>query len=118
MGKENSAIVLKNVVDEAIDKDVKVVFVQQEFNPRQVETFARELGVDVVMINPLNYDWATEIIDIAHAHTKWVCSDRFSLFLTALPFHLSKSRIFIALSTISKLLQKSLKSILLPPVVH
>ena len=67
MGKENSAIVLKNVVDEAIDKDVKVVFVQQEFNPRQVETFARELGVDVVMINPLNYDWATEIIDIAHA---------------------------------------------------
>ena len=67
MGKENSAVALKNTVDEAIEHDVKVVFVQQEFNPRQVETFARELDAEVVKINPLNYDWATEIIDIAHA---------------------------------------------------
>ena len=67
MGKENSAVALKNTVEEAIERDVKVVFVQQEFNPRQVETFARELNAEVVMINPLNYDWATEIIDIAHA---------------------------------------------------
>ena len=67
MGKENSAVALKNTVEEAIERDVKVVFVQQEFNPRQVETLARELNAEVVMINPLNYDWATEIIDIAHA---------------------------------------------------
>ena len=67
MGKENSALTLKNTIDEAIDKGVKVVFVQQEFNPRQVATFARELDAEVVTINPLNYDWATEIIDIAHA---------------------------------------------------
>ena len=63
----NSALTLKNTIDEAIDKGVKVVFVQQEFNPRQVATFARELDAEVVTINPLNYDWATEIIDIAHA---------------------------------------------------
>ncbi|MBR5843502.1 MAG: zinc ABC transporter substrate-binding protein [Bacteroidaceae bacterium] len=67
MGKENSAMALKNTVDEAIEHGVKVVFVQQEFNPRQVETFARELNAEVVTINPLNYDWATEIINIAHA---------------------------------------------------
>ena len=67
MGKENSVLTLKNTVDEARQNGVKVVFVQQEFNPRQVETFARELGADVVMINPLNYDWDSEIIDIAHA---------------------------------------------------
>ena len=67
MGKENSAIALKKTVDEAIDNGVKVVFVQQEFNPRQVETFARELDAEVITINPLNYDWATEIINIAHA---------------------------------------------------
>lgn len=67
MGKENSAAVLKNTVDEAIERDVKVVFIQQEFNPRHVETFARELDAEVVKINPLNYDWTTEIIDIAHA---------------------------------------------------
>ena len=67
MGKENSALALKKTVDEAIDNGVRVVFVQQEFNPRQVETFARELDAEVITINPLNYDWATEIINIAHA---------------------------------------------------
>jgi zinc transport system substrate-binding protein len=67
MGKENSALALKKTVDKAIDNGVKVVFVQQEFNPRQVETFARELDAEVITINPLNYDWATEIINIAHA---------------------------------------------------
>lgn len=67
MGKENSALTMKNTVDEAMQSGVRVVFVQREFNPRQVETFARELDAEVVTINPLNYNCTTEIIDIAHA---------------------------------------------------
>lgn len=67
MGKENSALSMKESVDEARRAGVRVVFVQREFNPRQVETFAGELDAEIVMINPLNYDWDTEIIDIAHA---------------------------------------------------
>lgn len=67
MGKENSVLALRNRVDEAQNSGVKVVFIQQEFNPRQVETFARELDAEVITINPLNYDWAAEIINIAHA---------------------------------------------------
>ena len=60
-------LALRNRVDEAQNSGVKVVFIQQEFNPRQVETFARELDAEVITINPLNYDWAAEIINIAHA---------------------------------------------------
>ena len=66
-GKENSALSLMSVIDEARRCDVKVVFVQQEFDTRHVATFARELNADVVTINPLNYEWSNEIIDIAHA---------------------------------------------------
>lgn len=66
-GKENSALSLKTVIDKARQSGVEVVFVQQEFDSRHVETFARELDAEVVTINPLNYEWSNEIIDIAHA---------------------------------------------------
>lgn len=66
-GKETSALYLKQAVEAARACDVKVVFVQKEFNARQVETFASEINAHVVTINPLNYDWETEMINIAHA---------------------------------------------------
>lgn len=66
-GRENSVLSLKSIVDEARDAGVKVVFVQKEFNSRQVETFAQEVGAEVVTINPLNYNWEQEMIEIAHA---------------------------------------------------
>lgn len=67
MGKESSAFALKNIVEEARNKEVDVVFIQSEFNPRQVHTFAQELGAETVNINPLNYDWINEMITIAYA---------------------------------------------------
>lgn len=67
VGKENSAMGLKRVVDEARQCGVEVVFIQREFNSRQVETFAHELGAEVVVINPLNYNWGEEMINIAYA---------------------------------------------------
>lgn len=67
MGKESSALAMKNIIDEARNRQVKVVFVQREFNSRQVETFAHELGLEIVTINPLNYHWEEEIVKIAYA---------------------------------------------------
>lgn len=66
-GKESSAIYLKQAVEAARHCNVGVVFVQKEFNARQVETFASEIDARVVTINPLNYDWAAEMINIAYA---------------------------------------------------
>ena len=66
-GKESSAHSMKNVIDEAREAGVEVVFVQREFNSQQVESFANELDCKIVTINPLNYDWAQEMIDIAYA---------------------------------------------------
>ena len=66
-GKESSVHSMKNVIDEAREAGVEVVFVQREFNSQQVESFANELDCKIVTINPLNYDWAQEMIDIAYA---------------------------------------------------
>lgn len=66
MGKESSAFAMKNIVDKAREMGVEIVFVQAEFNPRQVATFAQELNAQTVEINPLNYDWINEMIKIAY----------------------------------------------------
>ena len=67
MGKESSAFAMRNIVDEAREKGVEVVFIQAEFNPRQVDTFAQELNARSIEINPLNYDWINEMTTIAYA---------------------------------------------------
>jgi zinc transport system substrate-binding protein len=41
--------------------------VQQEFDQRNAQLIADELGVNVVSINPLSYDWAEEMIRVAQA---------------------------------------------------
>lgn len=66
-GKESSAQSMKTIIDKARAADVKVVFVQKEFDTRQVHTFADELGAKVYTINPLSYNWESEIINIANA---------------------------------------------------
>lgn len=66
-GKESSARAMKQVVEQARAADVAVVFVQKEFDSRQVVTFAQEVDAPIVTINPLNYDWAEEMIHIANA---------------------------------------------------
>ena len=43
------------------------VFIQNEFNPEQVNTFAKEIGASVVVINPLAYDFIEEIKKVAYA---------------------------------------------------
>lgn len=67
IGKENSAHSFRSAIDEARAAGVKIVFIQKEFDSRQVHTFADELGAEVYTINPLSYDWESEIINIAHA---------------------------------------------------
>ncbi len=66
-GKEASAASLKQAVDIARENNVNVIFIQQEFDAKQAETFARETGARVVQINPLSYNWSEELLHITHA---------------------------------------------------
>ncbi|MBQ8424016.1 MAG: zinc ABC transporter substrate-binding protein [Coprobacter sp.] len=68
-GKSPSPQHFRHMVDEARHHGVKVVFIQREFDPRQAETFAREVGCRTQVIDPLSHDWETEINRIADAIT-------------------------------------------------
>jgi zinc transport system substrate-binding protein len=64
-GKEPSPVHLKELINQCRSEQVKVVFVQQEFNTHNAEIIANELKAKLVTINPLNYNWQEEIIKIA-----------------------------------------------------
>lgn len=66
-GKEMTPQRMQQVIEEAKAKGVKTVFIQNEFTPEQVKTFAQEIESSVVVINPLAYNFIEEIKQIAHA---------------------------------------------------
>jgi ABC-type lipoprotein release transport system permease subunit/ABC-type Zn uptake system ZnuABC Zn-binding protein ZnuA len=66
-GKEPSPAFLKQLIAETKSANVKVVFVQMEFDRRHAEQIAREIGAVTVEINPLDYHWDEQIKGIAKA---------------------------------------------------
>ncbi|MDL2265903.1 zinc ABC transporter substrate-binding protein [Parabacteroides sp. OttesenSCG-928-G21] len=64
-GKEPSPAQLKELIDVAVNYNVEVVFVQQEFDRKNAELIAKETNCRLVTINPLAYEWADEMIHIA-----------------------------------------------------
>ena len=66
-GKEPSPAQLKALIETCRNENVHTIFVQQEFDQRNAQLIANELGVNIVSINPLSYDWVKEMIRIAEA---------------------------------------------------
>jgi len=66
-GSEPSPEQLKQMIEAAKEIGIKTVFVQQEFDKKNAEIIAQELGCQLITINPLSYDWGEEMINIAQA---------------------------------------------------
>lgn len=66
-GKEPSPARLRALVDTCRRHRIGVVFVQQEFDSRNAEAVAAEVGARTVRINPLSYGWHAEMIHIARS---------------------------------------------------
>lgn len=64
-GREPSAASLEQTIKEAKAKDVKLMFVQREFANHNTEVVSKGVGAKVVEINPLSYDWESEMKKIA-----------------------------------------------------
>ncbi|MBQ8521667.1 MAG: zinc ABC transporter substrate-binding protein [Bacteroides sp.] len=69
-GKEPSPAQLKTLIETCRKEKANIIFVQQEFDMRNALLIAGELGVGVVPINPLNYDWQNEMLNTARSLTK------------------------------------------------
>ena len=66
-GKEPSPAQLRALIETCRRENVHVIFVQQEFDRKNAQLIAGELGVRIVPINPLSYDWAEEMLNVARA---------------------------------------------------
>jgi len=60
-GKEPTASELQTIIDRAKSEDVKVIFVQAQFDKSIAESVAEEIGVVVVQINPLAEDYVKNL---------------------------------------------------------
>jgi ABC-type Zn uptake system ZnuABC Zn-binding protein ZnuA/ABC-type lipoprotein release transport system permease subunit len=66
-GKEPSPALLKNLIEEARDEKIGVVFVQMEFDRKHADQIARAIGAQTIMINPLDYQWDKQMEVIVKA---------------------------------------------------
>lgn len=66
-GQEPSARELAELVKLARQENISVIFVQPAFNTANAETLANELGAEVVLIDPLEYDWLENLNTAAEA---------------------------------------------------
>lgn len=64
-GKEPSPAHLKQLIDTCQAENVRVIFVQPEFDRRNAEIIAEQTGTRIVPVNPLSYDWKEELINVA-----------------------------------------------------
>lgn len=64
-GREPSISQLQALIDRAKREQIKTVFIQKEFANRNTQTFIEATGAHAIEINPLTYDWATEMVSIA-----------------------------------------------------
>lgn len=65
-GKTPAPAQLQNIIAHCKKEQIQIIFVQQEFDRRNAEIIARETGTQIVLINPLAYDWEKEIWHVAH----------------------------------------------------
>lgn len=69
-GKNPSPAQMRKLVDLARSENINVVLVQQEFDIKNSEVIANEIGAKSYVINPLAYDWSEELIRMAKILSK------------------------------------------------
>lgn len=69
-GKKPSPKELAHLIDEANEENVKVIFVQPQFSQKSAKIIAKQIGGRTQIANPLTYDWADNLIEIAKSFQK------------------------------------------------
>jgi zinc transport system substrate-binding protein len=64
-GKNPKPAQLKELIEHAREKDIKVIFVQPQFSARNAELVAREIGGQVAFADPLAEDWMANLREVA-----------------------------------------------------
>lgn len=66
-GKSPKPKEMIEIIDEAKEEKVKMIFTQPEFSDKSAKIIAKETGLSVKKISPLNSDWSQNLINMAKA---------------------------------------------------
>jgi len=66
-GKNPSPARMKELIDLARVKEIKIIFIQAEYDVRNAQSLSRETGTRLVVINPMNPEWPEAVIEVARA---------------------------------------------------
>lgn len=69
-GQEPSAAELANLVTEAKQENIRVVFAEPQFSQQAAEAIAHEIGGEVLLIDPLAGDWLDNLRHVAATFTR------------------------------------------------
>ena len=64
-GQEPSAAELGELIKEAKQDEIKIIFAQPEFSTQSAETIAQEIGGEVLLITPLARDWDNNLLQVS-----------------------------------------------------
>jgi len=64
-GKSPSAAHMKKMIDTGREKRIGVVFLQMQFDQKNAEVLAKEIGAEIVQINPLDPEWYDQMLFIS-----------------------------------------------------
>lgn len=66
-GKEPSPAQLKELIQQCRKENIRVIFIQPEFDRRNAESIAAQIDADIIEINPLSYQWEEEMLKTTDA---------------------------------------------------
>jgi zinc transport system substrate-binding protein len=66
-GKEPTPLRLRELIDRARKDHIKTIFVQREYDTKNAQAIATEIGASLVIIDPLSEDWQRSTTDIIEA---------------------------------------------------
>ncbi len=69
-GQEPGAAELKKIVDLAKTNQISVIFAQSTFSSRSAQALADEIDAHVVLLDPLAYDWLSNMMMVADAFAR------------------------------------------------
>ncbi|MCK5672827.1 MAG: zinc ABC transporter substrate-binding protein, partial [Spirochaetales bacterium] len=65
-GKEPSPRILEAIIKEIISNNVKIIFVQPEFQSSSIKVITKATGAAVISVNPLSYDYLNNLRSMAN----------------------------------------------------
>ena len=66
-GKNPSPARMKELIDLAREKGIRSIFIQAEYDLRNAGSLSRETGARLIVINPMNKDWAEAVTEVANS---------------------------------------------------